>query len=48
MEQLWDIGIGKYKILCVAEHITCYHLFWLVKILYRNSLDVVVVVSLLH
>ena len=27
MEQLWDIGIGKYKILCVAEHITCYHLF---------------------
>ena len=36
MEQLWDIGIGKYKILCVAEHITCYHLFWLVKISYRN------------
>ena len=33
MEQLWDIGIGKYKILCVAEHITCYHLFWLVQIL---------------
>ncbi len=31
MEQLWGIGIGKYKILWEAERITYRHLFWLVK-----------------